>query len=110
MEPKETKELVRLVLISVKALQEALSDGKVSVTDALKLLPILKQIKPAFEGIQRIPAELKELDPATVKSLVDEFQGGLDLPNDAIEGMIEIAFEVGLNIVMLLANLDKKVA
>ncbi len=110
MEPQETKELVRLVLVSVKALQEALADGKVSITDALKLLPVLKQIKPAFDGIQKIPAELKALDAETVKALVQEFQGGLDLPNDAIEGMIEVAFEVGLNIVMLLAHLDKKVA
>lgn len=107
LDPKETRELIALVLTSAKALGAALDDNKIDIKDALKLLPILRQIKPAFEGIAKIPEELKQLDQEQVKLLAQDFAKDFDLPNDQIEGLIEISLEIGLNLLVLILGLRK---
>lgn len=104
---KETKELVKFGLVLGKALAEALADGKVDLTDALKFLPVLRELKDAVEGIDQVPTELKDLDDAEKKELLEYIKGEFDLENDEVEAKCEEALTAATSLVYLAYGLVK---
>lgn len=105
---KEFKDVVRFGLKLGQALQGALEDGSINIMDALKFLPVLKELQSAVQGANKIPAELKDLDEKEKDELVAYFQKEFDLPNDAMEHMIEMSVQVGFSLLQLGLGFVKK--
>lgn len=86
---QELSELLRFAFSLQNAIKEVLEDKKVNVLDAFKFVPVLPTIKPAFEGLGNPLDRLRELTPdereTLHQTLIDEF----DIPNDAIESLVE---------------------
>jgi len=59
---QELKELVDLPLSAVGAFKEAHSDGVIDMKDLGQLLVLIPKVAPAFEGVEKVPAEFADLD------------------------------------------------
>lgn len=105
---KETKDLVRFGLSLGKGIQEAMEDGKIDLLDAMKFLPVLKDLKPAIEGAKEIPAELKDMDDEERAELLDFFQKEFDLEDDELELKVEAGLQVALSLLQLALGFLKK--
>lgn len=72
MDIKESKELLKgLELVGAAGLKIA-KDGKGSVSDLMHVVELVKKfdvLKDAVEGIDKIPAELKDIDEAEIVEL-----------------------------------------
>lgn len=67
---KETKELLVFLFTLGKVAKEAKeNDGKFSYLDTVLLMKLLPQVGPALEGIDQVPAEMKDLDSMEVGEL-----------------------------------------
>jgi hypothetical protein len=104
----QTKELVHFGLSAGVAVAKALEDGKLSVIDVIKFLPVLKAAKEAFQGLDQIPAELGDLSDVEKAELVDMVKADFDLADDKVEAMIEAGFEVALNVLQIVTSFKKK--
>ena len=104
---KELKELVKFGLKLGEALGKALEDGKINLVDALKFLPVLKDLKIALEGASEIPAELKDLDEAELQELKVFIKDEFNLPDDALEAKIEMGLEVAVSLISLALGFKK---
>jgi len=108
MDVKETKEVIRFGLSLGNALRKAMEDGNINLLDALKFLPVLRELKPAIEGAKKIPAELKDLDEAEKAELLAYFKKEFELKDDELEAKVEMALEVGLSLSKLALGFLKK--
>ena len=86
---KETKEAVSFALQLGNALGSALDDGKLSWSDTPKFMGSIMAAPAAFSGIGSVPTELKDLDAAEKKELMDYVKSEFDIPDDKIEGLVE---------------------
>jgi hypothetical protein len=89
----ELRELLRFAFAMQNAIKEVLEDKKVNVLDAFKFVPVLPTIKPAFEGLGNPIERLRELTPDERQILHDELIQEFDIPNDAIEALVEMTIE-----------------
>jgi hypothetical protein len=108
MDMKETKELVRFSLKLGQALQSALEDGNINLMDAIKFIPVLKDLQAAIAGAAKIPAELKDLDETELQALTEYVKEEFDIPNDELESKIEMGLDVGLHLIKLAMGFMKK--
>ena len=97
---KELKEAVIFGVSFLEAGFEAMSDGKVDFTDIPKLLGPLMQAGAAIEGAEKILGEIKAMDEAAKKSLMEEVKKEFDIENDLLEARIEGAIQLVLGIAM----------
>ncbi len=67
---KETKELISLGIALEKAVVAAKADGKIDINDLPLLLAVLPKLQPAIDGIDQIPAELKDLSAPEAADVV----------------------------------------
>lgn len=90
--------------IGVAELVDSVADG-VSIGDLLKVVGVLKEVKPAIDAIKSggVLAEYKALDDASRASLNAWFDSEFDLKEDKIEAVVEQAFSV----VVQLSELSK---
>jgi len=91
---QETKELVAFSISLIQTAVEVAKDGKVGLSYIVVLMSALKDAPSALSGVDKIPAELKDLDDAELAELVSYIKLKFDLPNDLIEAQIEVAFDV----------------
>lgn len=91
---QETKELVAFSISLIQTAVEVAKDGKVGLSDIVTLMSALKDAPSALSGVDKIPAELKDLDDVELAELVSYIKLKFDLPNDLIEAQIEVAFDV----------------
>lgn len=107
---KETKELVSFLLAVHQAYQLSNADGKIDFKDLPHIYnPLMKSIQ-AFNGLDKIPAELKDLDDEERKELVELFKADFDLADDVLEQKIEEGFAVALQLAKFITGLPKKVS
>ncbi len=107
MDIKETKELVRFGMNLGNALQAAMEDNKIDFMDTIKFLPVLKDLKPAIDGIMSIPEELADLSNEEKEELMDFCKSEFDLEDDELEAKIEMGFDVGITLLHLALDLKK---
>jgi hypothetical protein len=86
---KETKELVSWVCGLGNALGTSLEDGKISLTDLFKFVAVLNSSSAAFQGIDAIPTELKDVDEAEKNELLALVKAEFDIPQDSVEKYAE---------------------
>lgn len=102
---KETKEALECICALANAFDKALSDGQMTLTDAMEFLPVLVQLPAALSGISDVKREAADYSPEEIQALSALVKARLDLRNDAVEQGIEYAIEVVLNLAKLLASM-----
>ncbi len=87
----ELKDLLAFVLALLAASFDALADGKIGISDALRFLSALRKIGPALKGLTEIRAELADLTEAEKQELVAYIAGEFNIENNTVEQYIEQA-------------------
>lgn len=95
---KELKELLKFVIELGEALDKALVDKKFDITELGLLIAPLMQIGPAFEGLDKVGGEIKDLSEAEQLELVTFVKDELDLQSDKIEEVVEKGLELGVKV------------
>jgi len=95
---KEIKELLKFVIEFGEAIDKAMVDKKFDMSELSLLIAPLMQVGPAFEGLDKIGGEIKDLDAAESAELVAFVKEELNLEAEKIEFVIEKALELGLMI------------
>lgn len=105
---KETKELVAWAVKLGNAIGYALEDGKLSLADAFKFVPVLTGASEALKGAKAVPSELKSLSEDEYKDLVNHVKAHFNVPQDEIEKYVELGFEIGVKIAELAMKFGAK--
>lgn len=95
---KETKELLKFVVELGLAFDKAYADKKFELHELSLLVAPMMDAGPAFEGLDKVGGELKDLTTEEAAELVAFVKDELDLQNDNLEEVIENALEVGLKV------------
>ena len=95
---KETKELLKFVIELGEGIDKAGADKKIDVMDVQYLIKPLASASAAFEGADKVKAELADLSAEEAAEIVKYAQDELQLSNEGIEKSIEAALKVGLEI------------
>lgn len=101
----ETKEAVLFGLAIAMAADKSLSDGSIGWSDAVNLVDVFMKAPAGLKGIGEIPAELKDLDATENEALKNELKAAFDIADDKLEGIIENALAITLDVGSLLAKL-----
>lgn len=104
---KELKELLKFTIGLGEAFDQAMADKKFEMTEIALLIGPLMDSAAAFEGMDIIALELKDLDNAEMAELVRYVEEELDLKNDKIELVIEKALALGVNILSFISLFKK---
>ena len=104
---KEFEEMVAFGMGIGKAIASSLEDGKFDFGDVFKILPALMQANAAIQGMEKIPAELKDLDDAEYKALTEKFKAEFDLEDDEVEAKVELGYQIALKVAQLVASFGK---
>lgn len=104
---KELKEVVKFIIELGEAIDLALADKKFEVAEISLLIAPLMQVGPAFEGLDKLGDEIKDLSEVEAAELVAYVKEELDITSDKVEFMIEKALELGVMIYSFV-NLFKK--
>jgi len=91
---KETKEAIAFAFSLAEALKTSLADGKISYMDIGNFISPAMKAGAAFEGINEVPAEMKDLDEAEAKELLDYVKAEFNLEDADLEYKIEKALEL----------------
>jgi len=73
---KDIKELIKMVISCYKAYLLSAKDGKIDLNDLGNLMIVLPTLQPAFEGINTVPAEFKDLEAAEAEELSEFYSYG----------------------------------
>jgi hypothetical protein len=95
---KETKELVKFMLGLGNSLDKALDDKKISVMDVPLFMGVFMDMAPAFDGIAKVPAEIKDLSAEEMAELSAFVQQEFDIKSDRTEAIIEGALMLAADI------------
>ena len=98
---KESKEVISFIAAIAKSIAESVEDGKVSYADAVKFWTPVSMMTEAFEGADKVYTELMTLDAKGLDELVRFAKAQLDLPQDNIELIIELAIDIGAKLIKL---------
>jgi hypothetical protein len=69
---KETKELLRPVYSLLGAIMASKADGTINLLDFPHFIPVLTELGPAIDGIDKVPSELGDLTEAEGQELLDD--------------------------------------
>jgi len=95
---KELKELLKFVIEFGESIDLAMADKKFEVSELGLLIAPLMQVGPAFEGFDKLGAEIKDLEESEMIELAAFVREEFDLQNDKIEEVIEVALDLGVRI------------
>ena len=98
---KETKELLAVGFDFQDAFLTANEDGKITIADIPAFFPLFNSGRSGIGGINKVGAELLDLDEAENQELIDFAREKFDLPDDLLEILIEDTLEWVLNGVKL---------
>lgn len=99
----ETKEVVKFGIELGEAFDKGLSDGKFSIEDLSYFFSTFMSAGAAFEGISKVPAEIKDLSSEEMEDLKAFVELEFDIENDKLEELIEKALGVALKIYEIIA-------
>lgn len=86
---KDTLEVLEFGFATQRAISEALADKKINIFDAPLALKPLLTASAAFEGFDKVKAELLNLDEAELNELKEFVQDRFDIADDEVEALIE---------------------
>jgi hypothetical protein len=101
---KELSEAVKFVCSVATAISDSMEDGKISVGDAAKILPLLYQLPSAMDGLSDVIDEVSDLGEDEIAQIEKIIKEDLDLPDD-IESYISDAIDISLNLYYLIKRM-----
>lgn len=104
---KELGEVVKFVCSLASAAAEAAKDGKVTLSDAVHLMPLLYALPSAIDGWDDLIIESTDLDEAELDELSALVKESLDLPNDDIEEACEEAIDCAIKMYSIVQKLRR---
>lgn len=105
---KETQEGLKFVFALVNAVEAALEDKQISVSDIPLFLPALLALKDGIEDFDQIPVEFKMANQEEAEALKVWVLENFDVKDDKVEELIEDAFSVILDIWLMINKYTKK--
>lgn len=106
---KELKELLKFVVEFGEAIELALVDKKFEISELSYLIAPLMQVGAAFEGLDKMGGELKDLSEAEAVELRLYVEEELDLRSDKLEEIIEKALALGVMMYSFIQLFKKEV-
>lgn len=107
---KETKELLKFAIELGEAMDKATADKKIDITDVQFLIVPLTSAGAAFEGADKVTAELKAMSAEDAAELVKFAQDELQLSNEKLEEKIETALKLAVDLFKYVQLFKKVVA
>lgn len=104
---KELKELVVFVAALASAADKATQDG-LGYEDAALFVPVLLKAPEAFQGLDKAKLELANLNQAEVAELNEALKQELDLVDDQLEGLVEKALSILVQLYGLIEAIKAK--
>lgn len=98
---KELSEAVSFMCSLASAISDAAADGKVTVADAVKLMPVLYKLPSALDGLDEVVNEAKDLSSEELAELSALVKEQLDLEDDELEAVCEEAVDCVLKLYSL---------
>ena len=98
---EKTKEAIIDLINTGEELEEILDDGRISVREGFGLVDDGIKIAKIIKNIPEISTEIKQATAADLAALPGLVDDELDLDNDNLEEMIELAFRAIINIVAM---------
>lgn len=92
-----TLEVITLGASLTSTIASAREDGKINAEDFVKLVAVIPHVKPAFDDISEVPAELKDLDSAETELVLERVKGIVgDVGSEKAIAYAESALKIGL--------------
>jgi len=104
----ETKEFAGFLIKLINGVGESLSDGRVTVKDTLYLLPAAVALPRAFQGIEKIPAEVKDLTAEEAAALWRYLFDNLEVVNEEDKKTVENIFNYQVASLRLIVELFQR--
>lgn len=107
-EAKGTKELgeaVKFLCSLASAIADAAADGKATLSDAVKLVPVLYQLPSALDGLDEAVMEAKDLSHEELEEIMAIVRDSLDFENDELEELCEEAVDCVLKLYSLVLKM-----
>jgi hypothetical protein len=98
---KETKDVVRFLCALISTVADAMKDGKVSLSEATSLIPVLMKLPAAIDGIDEIPDEASDFTMEEIEEIKEVIVEDLDLPDDQVEAAVEHLLEMAVKLYAL---------
>lgn len=98
---KELTEMVDFVIALGMAVDKSLADGHLDMGDAFNLYPVLQAAPAAFADANKIPTEIEDLSDDEFEELMNHVQEEFDIADDALEEVLERAFNIMTNLTLL---------
>jgi len=103
---KELKEIVEFIGSLVTAADQATQDG-ISIEDVATFVAPMLLAPAAFAGLDEAKLELADLSQDELKELNDALAIKLDLVNDDLEGLVEKALNIALEVYAILQKVKE---
>lgn len=68
---KETLELLASCELALETIDKCIEDGKISASDAFRLIPLLVSLKDGLVGISDVKKELSDLDNEELEKILN---------------------------------------
>ncbi len=104
---KETKDLVISVAKFGTAAGKVLEDGKISIMEYPLFFAPVSSLSDALQGASQIPAELADLDNLEIEDLEKTFKDEFNIPEDAVEAVVDDAITLAGNIAAFILHFRK---
>ena len=102
---KELKDVVKFVCVLASGVAEAAADGKPTLGDVAHVMPVLYALPAAAEGLDEVPAELKDLSGDELAELSETVKEALELPSEKVEEAVEEIVDCALKLYSVIAKL-----
>jgi len=105
---KETQEGLTFVFALVKAIESAVADKQITVSDIPLFLDPLLKLKDAVEDYDQIPVEFMLANAQEAEALKVWVKENFDVESDKVEELIEDAFSIILDIWLVINKYKTK--
>jgi hypothetical protein len=102
---KELGEAVKFLCSLASAIADAAADGKATLADGAKLIPVLYQLPSALDGLEGAVEEAKDLSVDELAELSAMVKDTLDLEDDQLEEVCEEAVDCVLKLYALVLKI-----
>lgn len=102
---QETNDLLTFIGAFASTSAAVLQDGKVSFLELAGFFESATLVKPAIDGIKKVPAELADLTDEEKQFLVQNFADRFELDNDRAELLVEKGLVLGLALAQFIGEL-----
>jgi hypothetical protein len=102
---KELSEAVRFICSLASVAVDAAADGRITIGDASRLIPLLATVPTALDGLDEAIEEAKDLSSEELAEVTEAAKEAFDLENDVTEELVEDAVDVVLKLYSIIQKI-----